>query len=121
VKLLLDEQLSPSIARALRRRGHDVVAIKERPEWIQLSDDEVLALAIGERRAVVTNNLRDYRPRAAALVAAGSGHFGLIYVPADYRRTRRDTGRIVKALEKILAAEPGESGLTNREAWLGGS
>jgi len=33
LKLLLDEMFSPAIAADLRGRGHEVVAIKERPEW----------------------------------------------------------------------------------------
>ena len=42
MKLLLDEHLSPDIAESLRDRGHDVVAVSERKEWIQLSDDELI-------------------------------------------------------------------------------
>ena len=57
---------------------------------------------MSEARAVVTNNLRDYRPRAAQLIIAGGGHHGMIYVPANFRRTRQDVGRIVAALERIL-------------------
>lgn len=119
MKLLLDEHLSPDIAEGLRDRGHDVVAVKEREEWIQLSDDEVIAVAVSERRAVVTNNLRDYRPRAAELIIAGGGHYGMVYVPANFRRTRQDVGRIIAALEEILNAYPADDALRNGEAWLG--
>ena len=66
MRLLLNEMLSPAIARELRERGHDVLAVADRPGWIALSDPEVMALARTERRAVVTNNLRDYRPLRAA-------------------------------------------------------
>jgi uncharacterized protein with PIN domain len=59
LKLLLDEMLSPAIARALRERGHDVEAVKEHPDWEALSDPELVSLAVSERRATVTNNLRD--------------------------------------------------------------
>ena len=72
MRLLLDEHLSPAIAEALREGGHDAVAIKERAEWVQLPDDDVIELARAERRAVVTNTVRDYRPRATALVTAGT-------------------------------------------------
>lgn len=119
MKLLLDEHLSPVIAQALRERGHDVVAIVERREWVQLSDDDVLELARAEQRAVVTNNLRDFRPRAAALVTSGAGHHGMVYVPGSYRRTNKDLGRIVDALATILDARPDPDGLRNGETWLG--
>ena len=121
MKLLLDEQLSPDIAKSLRDRDrcHDVIAIKEREEWIQLSDDAVIEIALAEHRAVVTNNLRDFRPRAAALVTSGRGHYGMVYVPADHRRTRGDVGCIAAAVEAILVAHPGDDGLRNGETWLG--
>src|SRR5205823_12847610 len=79
VRLLLDELLSPAIARELRERGHDVLAIADHPGWVALSDPEVMPLARTERRAVVTNNLRDYRPlHADAIMPGGPGHLGMI-------------------------------------------
>jgi predicted nuclease of predicted toxin-antitoxin system len=62
LKLLLDEMLSPAIAELLRARGHDVEAIKGRAPHEALSDGEVMELARFEHRAVVTNNLVDFRP-----------------------------------------------------------
>jgi hypothetical protein len=119
VKLLLDEMLSPAIARELRSRGHDAEAVAGSPDREALSDPEVLALARAERRAVVTNNLRDFRPlHHESITPGGSGHFGMIFVPGSYRRTRADTGRIITALEAILAQYPGEKDLANGEAWL---
>jgi hypothetical protein len=66
-----------------------------------------MALARTERRAVVTNNLRDYRPlHADAITPGGPGHFGMIFMPSTYRRTRQDTGRIITALEAKLLNTP---------------
>jgi predicted nuclease of predicted toxin-antitoxin system len=62
VKLLLDEMLSPAIARDLRAHGHDAEPVAGHPDREALSDPEVLALARAEHRALVTNNLRDFRP-----------------------------------------------------------
>jgi hypothetical protein len=42
----------------------------------------------------------------------------MIFMPGSYRRTRADTGRIIVALETLLARFPGEEGLANGEAWL---
>jgi hypothetical protein len=44
--------------------------------------------------------------------------FGMIFMPGGYRRTRADTGRIITALEALLARFPGEEDLANGEAWL---
>ena len=119
MKLLLDEMLSPAIARQLRSRGHDVEPVAGNPGREGLSDSEVLALARAEHRGVVTNNLRDFRPlHHDAITPGGAGHFGMIFVPGSYRRTGADTGRIIAALEPILVKHPGENDLANGEAWL---
>lgn len=118
MKLLLDELLSPAIARELRSRGYDVEPVAGNPRREGLPDPEVLALARAERRAVVTSNLSDFRPlHYEAITPGGAGHFGMIFIPGSYRRTRADTGKIIAALEAILTAHPGEDGLANGEAW----
>ena len=119
MRLLLDEMLSPAIARELREQGHDVLAIAEHPGWAALSDPEVLAVARTERRAIVTNNLGDYRPlHADAITPGGPGHFGMVFMPGSYRRTKADTGRIISALEAKLTEYPGDEDLANGECWL---
>ena len=119
MRLLLDEMLSPAIARELRERGHDVLAVAGHPGWVAFSDPEVMALVRTESRAVVTNNLRDYQPlHADAITPGGPGHFGVIFMPSTYRRTKDDTGRIIAALEAKLAEYPGDEDLANGECWL---
>lgn len=119
MKLLLDEMLSPAIARELCSRGHDVETIAGHLDREALPDPEVLALARAQQRSVVTNNLRDFRPlHHEAITPGGAGHFGMIFMPGSYRRTRADTGRIIAALEAILVQHPGENDLANAEAWL---
>jgi predicted nuclease of predicted toxin-antitoxin system len=119
VRLLLDEMLAPAIARELSVRGHDVTAIAGDPDHEALSDADVLALARTQRRTVATNNIRDFRPlHTEAVTPGGPGHYGIIFMPASFRRTKSDTGRIVAALEDKLAAFPGDQDLANAEAWL---
>jgi Domain of unknown function (DUF5615) len=119
VKLLLDEMLTPDIARELRARGHDVKAVASHPDWEGLSDSQIMVVARTEHRAIVTNNLRDYRPlHSEAIMPGDRGHFGMIFMPRNYRRTKADTGRIIAALEVKLAQYPGEADLADCEAWL---
>jgi predicted nuclease of predicted toxin-antitoxin system len=119
VRLLLDEMLSPAIARELRDRGHDAEAVAGHPDREALPDPDVLALARAEHRALVTNNLRDFRPlHHVAITPGGPGHYGMIFIPGTYRRTRDDTGKIVTALEGLLNQQPSEDSLANGEAWL---
>lgn len=119
MRLLLDEMLSPLIAQGMRRRGHDVEAVERRPPPAALSDREVIEAARAQGRAVVTNNVVDFRPlHHEAIVPGGPGHFGMVFIPGAYRRTKADIGRIVDALEAKLAQFPGDGDLANGEAWL---
>ena len=118
LRLLLDEMLSPSIAEQLRDRGHEVEAVKG-SEHEQLSDPEVMDLARSEQRAVVTNNLVDFRPlHNEAITPGGAGHWGMVFMPGKYRRTKADTGGIVEALEAKLAEFPKDDSLVDGETWL---
>lgn len=118
VRLLLDEMLSPVIAVRLRERGYDVESIAG-SEHQELSDPEVMDLARSDRRALVTNNLVDFRRlHHEAIAPAGKGHFGMVLMPGSYRRTKGDTGRIVQALELALRDFPGERDLADGETWL---
>jgi len=65
VKLLLDENLSPRVAIDLRADGHDVAHLRERGR-LGTADPEVLELAFGEDRLLVTANVGDFRKLAAA-------------------------------------------------------
>ena len=119
MRLLLDEMLSPAIARELRTRGHDVEAIQEHPEWCSYDDRQVVDLARREHRVLVTDNLIDMRPlHYEAITPGGPGDYGMIFIPGGRPRTRADTGRIADALEHKLTAHPGDDGLCGGEAWL---
>jgi hypothetical protein len=119
LKLLLDEMLSPVIAEQLRSRGHDVEAIAGNPAHEGLADRDVMDLARTEHRAVVTNNVIDFRPlHSEAVAPGGAGHFGLIFMPGEYRPTKADVGRIVLALDAKLRRYRGERDLADGEAWM---
>ena len=67
MKLLLDEMNSWRVAAELRQRGYDVVAVKrDRPGLESRTDPTILEAAAAEQRAVITNNVRDYRSCRAA-------------------------------------------------------
>jgi 2-phospho-L-lactate guanylyltransferase (CobY/MobA/RfbA family) len=116
VKVLLDEQLSPLIARVLRERGLDVAAAAERPDLVEASDREILDAATREQRAVVTNDIKDLRPIAAERIADGRGHAGVILVPAKRSRRRATTGAFADAIEALMRAHP--DGIAGAEHWI---
>lgn len=116
MKVLLDEQFSPQIARILRERGFDVEAVCERSDLAEAPDGDVLDSATRERRAVVTNDVKDFRPLVAERLASGQGHAGLILVPANRDRSRDATGALADAIEALMRARP--DGIAGAEYWL---
>jgi hypothetical protein len=116
VKALLDEQFSPQIARLLRERGFDVEAIAERGEQSEVSDSEVMEIAVHEQRAVVTNDIKDFRPIAAERLARGQGHAGLIFVPSRRDRSNDAIGVLADAIEGVMRAHP--EGIPDVEHWI---
>ena len=117
MKALLDEQLSPRIAAMLRERGHDVTAVGDRAELIGASDRAILDVASAEERAVITNNIKDFRPLAAERIARSGRHGGLILLPSSRVRTRAAAERLVAAIAAVLESDP--SGLDSSERWVG--
>ena len=116
MKLLLDEMWPPAIAAALRERGHDAVAVAERSDLRGQPDDVIFAEALADARAIVTENVVDYRPLASEALRAGRAAPTLIYTSnrAYPRASRRTAGRLVIALDSLLrAGRPPEA-----EHWL---
>jgi hypothetical protein len=116
VKALLDEQLSAQIAVLLREAGHDVVAVAERDDLLGQSDRVIFETASSEGRAVVTNNIKDFRPLAAEWWAQGRIHAGLILLPSSRTRTRAAVATLADGIGAILRAHP--DGVAGGEHWI---
>jgi hypothetical protein len=108
MKLLLDEMWTPTIARELRRRGSDVVAIHEAshaPRYAGFSDDVVFARAQDDARTIVTDNVSDYEMARRGWESRGRAHHGIIYAldpPFNRHRGASIIGEMVRALEHFL-------------------
>jgi len=113
----LDEQLSPQIAVLLRQTGYDVDAGAGREDLAGRSDRIILEVACSEGRAVVTNNIKDFRPLAAEWLAQGRVHAGLILLPSTRTRTRNAIAVVAGAIENALRGHP--DGLSGSERWIG--
>lgn len=77
-KLLLDENLSPSIAVTLTRESYDVVHVRDRG-LLQATDAQVFARAFDEERIVVTFNCEDFKK----LARVAAVHAGLVFFEDD--------------------------------------
>lgn len=121
MKLLLDEMFTPELARQLRKRGHDVVAVGERADLAGRADAEVLATATREGRAVLTEDVSDYAGLAQDYVREERHHAGIV-LTSDARFTRRKEGfgHLVRSLDSFLAQHPEDNALTGQVRWLEG-
>jgi predicted nuclease of predicted toxin-antitoxin system len=117
VKLLIDEMWEQKLAQQLRLRGYVVDSMHEREDLAAESDELVFTTAQTEKCALVTENVKDFRPLASRWIEERGAHHGLILT--DNRRLSHHRtsaiGRMAIALNALL-----ESGidLTNREIWL---
>ena len=76
MKFLIDEDISPSVARILcERLLVDAVAVRDRG-LLGASDQEVLEYAFNEDRIVVTANIKDFEKFAKAIEV----HAGIVFI-----------------------------------------
>src|SRR6516225_4174807 len=95
---------SDDIARQLRARGYDVISVVAAPALAGLPDEQVLAYAATEGRALVTANIKDFVPLDGRYRAAGQSHAGLILVSTKtFPQTRGFTTTITAALAALLS------------------
>lgn len=108
--------ISWRFAAGLRARGYDVVAVKrDRPELEQRLDQTVLGASAAERRAVVTNNVRDYRVVHERTLGRGETHYGIVYTYDDTLPRKKTAVPLwLSTLAQFLDAHPDEDALVNR-------
>lgn len=88
MRLLLDAHVSGrAVGSRLEASGHDVKALDAEPALEGLDDDDVLALAVGEGRILVTHNVADFPRILREWAASGRPHAGVILV---YRIDHRE-------------------------------
>ena len=101
--LLLDEMFTDDIARQLRTMGYDVISVVADPALVGLPDDQILAYATTEGRALVTANIKDFVPLDTRYRAAGRSHAGLILVSTKtFPQNRGFPSAVATALATLL-------------------
>lgn len=108
--VLLDENLSPQVARVLQADGWDCVHVKDRSH-LGRSDPEVFALAYRESRVVVTCNVGDF----VALAKVSTLHAGLILI--NNQGGSLPPPKAITLLRQLLPQLANEE-LTNRAVWV---
>jgi hypothetical protein len=119
VRLCLDEHYSSRIAEELRSRGHDVHAVSERRELRTLSDPELWSRLQSERRALLTEDVRDFVPLVREAAEAGADHWGIVFSsPRSLPRGPGTIGIFVDRLDELMRRHAGEEDFRNRVMWL---
>jgi len=106
VRLLLDEMYPAALAEHLRARGHDVVSVHD-PDYQHLEgvpDAEVFAAAIAADRALLTENVADFRRLESDALGRDAPCPRLIFTTnRQFPRGQAATlGRLVLALDAAL-------------------
>lgn len=113
MKVYLDEDLSPKIAKLLRRQGIDAVSAHEVGSF-QPDDRAQLEYATANGRAIVTRNADDFRALALETLEANASHAGIILVPSSF--LGREFALIAQTLGRAVRAHP--RGLTDTVLYL---
>lgn len=102
-RLLLDEMHAPLVARVLRERGHDVLAVADDPELRAMSDADLYRWAAEHGRRLVTENVKDFRRILAHAEESGPECGGLLFTSSRaFPRSRRNPGPLIDALDGWL-------------------
>lgn len=119
MRLLLDEMYNGTIAVQLRSRGHDVIAVTERIELRNTSDEEILERMAEEERVVVTENAVHFVPAFRQMLQRGQTCAGLLITsPKSMPRSHATIGLFVEVLEKELNARPRAGALQDQMVFL---
>jgi predicted nuclease of predicted toxin-antitoxin system len=120
LRLLLDEHLSPEIARQLRAQGYDVIAVGEREDLKGRSDRVHFASLPDQQRAIVTRDRGDFRPLLTEALRRGTPTYGIVCVPERFSLSRARIGRLVRALAALLDSHPEQDALIKHggEIWV---
>lgn len=95
-------------AAAITGEGHDVVAAAAHPTLARLEDEELLAVATREGRALVTENAKDFDRIVRTMSAHGEHHAGVVFTsPRRYHRgSAAYPTKLIAALRTLLANPP---------------
>ena len=112
MRLLLDAHVSGTrIGAVLADCGHDVRALDQEPALEGIGDENVLELAAGDGRILVTFDVADFPVIAREWAQSSRDHAGLLLV---YGFTQRQFGPVSKAILAELARQPEDVNWRNR-------
>lgn len=119
MKLLLDEMYPARLARALRERGADAEGVDERSPLRGLSDEELLVVAAGEGRALVSENVADFMRLYGEWGSADRRHAGIVAaLSSRFSRTPAGYEVLLDSLVELCTQHPGDEALADAVHFL---
>lgn len=120
MRLLLDEHFAPEIAERLRQDlGHDVVSVSGTPSLQGKADTFLLDYAAGDRRAIVTQDIRDFAALHSRCLRNERTHYGIVFAPSRrFSRDKKHIGEIVRALDVFIRSRPSDETMIDATHWL---
>ncbi len=109
VRLYFDRHIMTRLAVDLRGRGYDVLTT-EAAGKDTAADEEQLAFATAENRAILTFNIRDFAPLHQAWQAAGRSHGGII---VSQQLGSRQYGVLLQRMLRLLNHFTAEEMISN--------
>jgi predicted nuclease of predicted toxin-antitoxin system len=118
MRLLLDAHISPAVARGLQHDRIDALALRDWLEgnYLDASDEVILAAAFADERILVTFDLRTIPRLLKEWAESGQQHAGIILI--DERTIRQqDVGGLRRALRRLVEQDNGVAWI-NRVVYL---
>jgi predicted nuclease of predicted toxin-antitoxin system len=98
IRLYLDHNADPDIARDVRRDGYDAIWASEVGNE-RLQDEQQLRWATEHGRAILTHDIRDFRILDAEWAARGESHAGIILAETP---PELSLGELIRRLRRLL-------------------
>jgi predicted nuclease of predicted toxin-antitoxin system len=102
IRLYLDEDVNVLVADLLKARGFDTFTVRDAGQ-LQASDEEQLAYAVSQQRALVTHNRGDFEALIQTYFDTGQKHYGVIL--AVRRPPQEIAQRLLAILNQVTADE----------------
>lgn len=95
MKLYVDADITPRLARALRQQGYDVLSAHEAGN-AEMSDEEQMAYAVAQGRALLTCNAGDFTAIFEDYWYANREHHGVIV------SEQLELGEMIRRVARLL-------------------
>ncbi|HEX8982639.1 MAG TPA: DUF5615 family PIN-like protein [Ktedonobacterales bacterium] len=118
MRLLLDEYISPAVARGLVAASVVAIALRDwrSGAFLEVADDLIIQAAHTDGLTLVTYDLRTIPPLLKSWGEQGVEHGGVIFVD-EHTIAQNDIGALIRALARLVAAEDAAD-WTNRIVYL---